>query len=127
VLLDHLMVQVADVEASLAFSLRTFAALGLREALRYPVGDSWAVGLSGKDGFPDLWLRPAGGTETRELHLALRAPDRAAVDAVHAAAVSAGVQVLHVPRLWPEYHPGYYGVFLRDLDGHDVEAVHHGS
>jgi catechol 2,3-dioxygenase-like lactoylglutathione lyase family enzyme len=127
VLLDHLMVQVADVEASLAFYLRTFAALGVREALRYPVGDSWAVGLSGKDGFPDLWLRPAGGAETRELHLALRAPDRAAVDAVHAAAVSAGVQVLHVPRLWPEYHPGYYGVFLRDLDGHDVEAVHHGS
>ena len=125
-LLDHLMVQVADVEASLAFSLRTFAALGVREALRYPVGDSWAVGLSGKDGFPDLWLRPAGGAETRELHLALRAPDRAAVLAVHAAAVSAGVQVLHVPRLWPEYHPGYYGVFLRDLDGHNVEAVHHG-
>jgi catechol 2,3-dioxygenase-like lactoylglutathione lyase family enzyme len=121
------MVQVADVEASLAFYLRTFAALGVREALRYPVGVSWAVGLSGKDGFPDLWLQPAGGTETRELHLALRAPDRAAVDAVHAAAVSAGVQVLHVPRLWPEYHPGYYGVFLRDLDGHDVEAVHHGS
>ena len=125
-LLDHLMVQVADVEASLALYLRTFAALGVREALRYPVGDSWAVGLSGKDGFPDLWLRPAGGAETRELHLALRAPDRAAVDAVHAAAVAGGVEVLHAPRVWPEYHPGYYGVFLRDLDGHNVEAVHHG-
>ena len=125
-LLDHLSVQVADVEASLGFYLRTFAPLGVREALRYPVGSSWAVGLSGKDGFPDLWLRPAGGAETRELHLALRAPDRAAVDAVHAAAVAAGVQVLHAPRIWPEYHPHYYGVFLRDLDGHNVEAVHHG-
>ena len=47
------------------------------------------------------------------------------VDAVHDAAVAAGVEVLHAPRLWPEYHPGYYAVFLRDLDGHNVEAVHH--
>ncbi len=125
-LLDHLGVQVADVDASVGFYLRTFAPLGLREALRFPVGDSWAVGLSGRDGKPDLWLSPAFRAETREIHLALRAPDRAAVDAVHAAAVAAGAQVLHPPRVWPEYHPGYYGVFLRDLDGHNVEAVHHG-
>ena len=38
----------------------------------------------------------------------------------------AGVEVLHAPREWPEYHPGYYAVFLRDPDGHNVEAVHHG-
>ena len=124
-LLDHLGVQVADVDASVGFYLRTFAPLGLREALRFPVGDSWAVGLSGRDGKPDLWLSPAFGAETREIHLALRAPDRAAVDAVHAAAVAAGAQVLHPPRVWPEYHPGYYGVFLRDPDGNNVEAVHH--
>ena len=125
-LLDHVAVQVADVDASSAFYLRMFAPLGLREALRYPVRDSWAIGLSGKDGFPHLWLRPALAGETRELHLALGAPDRAAVDAVHRAAVAAGVEVLHAPRLWPEYHPGYYAVFLRDPDGHNVEAVHHG-
>ncbi|WP_369131475.1 VOC family protein, partial [Modestobacter roseus] len=75
---------------------------------------------------PDLWLSPAPAGETREAHIALRAPDRAAVDAVHEAAVAAGVEVLHAPREWPEYHPGYYAVFLRDLDGHNVEAVHHG-
>jgi hypothetical protein len=40
--------------------------------------------------------------------------------------VAAGAEILHAPREWPEYHPGYYGVFLRDLDGHNVEAVHHG-
>ena len=40
--------------------------------------------------------------------------------------LAAGVEVLHAPREFPEYHPGYYGVFLRDLDGHNVEAVHHG-
>ena len=49
----------------------------------------------------------------------------AGVDAVHAAAVEAGYEVLHAPREWPEYHPGYYAVFLRDLDGHNVEAVTH--
>jgi catechol 2,3-dioxygenase-like lactoylglutathione lyase family enzyme len=123
--IDHLGVQVADVEASLAFYLRTFAVLGLKEAMRHPVGDSFAVGIAGADGFPHLWLSPAQGPETREIHLALSAPDRAAVDAVHEAALAAGTEVLHAPREWPEYHPGYYGVFLRDLDGHNVEALCH--
>jgi catechol 2,3-dioxygenase-like lactoylglutathione lyase family enzyme len=125
-MIDHLGVQVADVEASVAFYLRAFAAIGIKEVLRFPVPPSFAVGLSGADGNPDFWLSPAFGGETREVHLALRAPDRAAVDAVHDAAVAAGVEVLHAPREWPEYHPGYYAVFLRDLDGHNVEAVTHG-
>ncbi len=41
------------------------------------------------------------------------------------AALAVGAEILHAPREWPEYHAGYYGVFLRDLDGHNVEAVHH--
>jgi catechol 2,3-dioxygenase-like lactoylglutathione lyase family enzyme len=125
-MLDHIGIQVQDVEKSLDFYLRTFAAIGMREAMRFPVGESFVVGLAGPGSPPDFWLVPPGGPETRELHVAFRAPDRAAVDAVHAAAVAAGAEVLHAPREWPEYHPGYYGVFLRDLDGHNVEAVHHG-
>jgi len=125
-MIDHMGVQVADVEGSLAFYLRVFAPIGIREVMRFPTDGSFVVGLSGPDGMPDFWLSPAAGSETRELHLALRAPDRSAVDAVHEAAVSAGADVLHAPREWPEYHPGYYGVFLRDPDGHNVEAVHHG-
>jgi catechol 2,3-dioxygenase-like lactoylglutathione lyase family enzyme len=125
-MIDHIGVQVADVESSLAFYLRVFGPIGIREAMRFPTDGSFVVGLAGPDGPPDFWLSPAGGAETRELHLALRAPDRSAVDAVHEAAVTAGAEVLHAPREWPEYHPGYYGVFLRDLDGHNVEAVHHG-
>ncbi len=125
-MLDHLGLQPRDVEASLGFYLRTFAAIGMREVMRFPNGDSLVVGLAGPDGVPTFWLSPATGNETRELHIAFRAPDRAAVDAVHAAAVAAGVEVLHAPREWPEYHPGYYAVFLRDPDGHNVEAVHHG-
>ena len=59
--------------------------------------------------------------------MAFQAGDRAAVDAVHSAALARGAEVLHAPREWPEYHPGYYAVFLRDLDGHNVEAVCHGG
>jgi len=125
-MIDHLGIQVADVEASLAFYLRAFEPIGMREFVRFPVGDSFVVGLAGPDGMPDFWLSAAVGGETRELHVAFQAPGRAAVDAVAEAAVSLGAEVLHAPREWPEYHPGYYGVFLRDLDGHNVEAVHHG-
>jgi catechol 2,3-dioxygenase-like lactoylglutathione lyase family enzyme len=125
-MLDHIGLQVRDVEASLEFYLRTFAAIGMREAMRFPYGDTIVVGLSDPGGVPTFWLGPPTGEETRELHIAFSAPGRAAVDAVHEAAVAAGVEVLHAPREWPEYHPGYYGVFLRDLDGHNVEAVHHG-
>jgi catechol 2,3-dioxygenase-like lactoylglutathione lyase family enzyme len=126
-MIDHIGIQVADVEASLAFYLGTFAPIGMREAMRFPDGDTFVVGLSGADGVPSFWLSHAAGSETRELHLSFRAADRHAVDAVHQAAVTAGAEVLHAPREWPQYHPGYYGVFLRDLDGHNVEAVHHGG
>jgi catechol 2,3-dioxygenase-like lactoylglutathione lyase family enzyme len=125
-MLDHIGLQVEDVQASLAFYLRTFAAAGIREAMRFPYRDTFVVGLAGPDGTPSFWLGPPTGSETRELHIAFRAPDRNAVDAVHEAAVAAGTEVLHAPREWPEYHPGYYAVFVRDLDGHNVEAVHHG-
>lgn len=126
-MLDHIGLQVADVESSLAFYLRVFAPIGMREVMRFPLGDAFVVGLAGPDGTPNFWLAPAAGAEARELHLAFRAADRQAVDAVHQAAVAAGAEILHAPREWPEYHPGYYGVFVRDLDGHNVEAVHHGA
>ena len=122
-MMDHVGIQVADVAASLDFYLRTFGPIGMRELMRFPQGESFVVGLGGPDGSPDFWLAPTSGAETRELHLAFRA----AVEAVHAAATEAGASVLHAPREWPEYHPGYYAVFLRDPDGHNVEAVHHGA
>ncbi|RCW38824.1 putative lactoylglutathione lyase [Halopolyspora algeriensis] len=126
-MMDHIGIQVADVQASLDFYLRAFAPLGIGEAMRFPDGDTFVVGLSGPDDIPVFWLSRAAAVETRELHLAFRAPDRQTVDAVHNAAREAGIEVLHAPREWPEYHPGYYAVFLRDLDGHNVEAVHYGG
>ena len=124
-MLDHLGLQAADVGAAAAFYCEVFAPIGLREAVRHETPHGDVVGLIGPGGAPDLWLSPVEGPGARPVHLALTAPDREAVDAVHAAALAAGAEVLHAPREWPEYHPGYYAVFLRDLDGNNVEAVCH--
>jgi predicted lactoylglutathione lyase len=124
-MLDHLSIQTSDVDAAAAFYLRVFAPLGIREAIRIDRDGAVVVGFSERDGFPHFWLGPATGSAGREVHIAFTAPGRAAVDDVHLAAVEAGAEILHAPRVWPEHHPGYYGVFLRDLDGNNVEAVHH--
>jgi catechol 2,3-dioxygenase-like lactoylglutathione lyase family enzyme len=68
---------------------------------------------------------PTTGEGFRESHIAFTAPDRAAVLAFFAAAVAGGAEVLHEPRLWPEYHDTYFGAFVRDPDGNNVEAVCH--
>ncbi len=77
---------------------------------------------------PDFWI---GGHEYgegfRESHIAFTAPDRATVRAFFAAAVALDAEVLHAPRLWPEYTETYYGAFVRDPDGNNVEAVCHAA
>jgi catechol 2,3-dioxygenase-like lactoylglutathione lyase family enzyme len=75
---------------------------------------------------PDFWVGPqTTGEGFRESHVAFTAPDRAAVRAFFDAAKAAGGEVLHEPRVWPEYHANYYGAFVRDPDGNNVEAVCH--
>jgi catechol 2,3-dioxygenase-like lactoylglutathione lyase family enzyme len=124
-LLDHVSIQVTDVNAEAPFYVRVFAPVGVREAMRFDRDGQPVVRLCGPDRRPLFWLGPAGTSAEREVHLAFTAPTRAAVDDVHRAAMAAGAQILHAPRIWPEYHPGYYGVFFRDLDGNNAEAVHH--
>ncbi len=73
---------------------------------------------------PEFWIGPwTTGEGFRETHIAFVAPDRAAMRAFFQAAVSADAEVLHEPRVWPEYPAGYYGAFVRDPDGNNVEAV----
>jgi len=122
--IDHLGLQATDVDAAAAAYLRLLAPLGVREAMRFP---GPVVGMAGPNGQADFWLSPAAGPTNHEAHVAFSAPDRDAVDAVYAAALDAGLEILHAPREFPEYHPGYYGVFVRDLDGNNVEAVFHGA
>ena len=86
-------------------------------------GEVVAFGIAPK---PDFWLGPrATGEGFRESHIAFQAPDRAAVRAFFANAVDAGAEALHEPRVFSEYHPDYYGAFVRDPDGNNVEAVCH--
>jgi len=80
----------------------------------------------GEPSRPEFWIGPrTTGEGFRETHVAFSAPNRAAVDAFYVAATAAGAEVLHEPRLWLEYHENYYGVFVRDPDGNNVEAVCH--
>ena len=120
-MLDHLSIQCADMAASAAFYDTTLAALGGSRIMDFGV----AIGY-GNDGKPDFWI---GGLESgdgfRESHIAFETAERATVDAFFDAAVAGGAEVLHAPRLWPEYHANYYGAFVRDPDGNNVEAVCH--
>jgi catechol 2,3-dioxygenase-like lactoylglutathione lyase family enzyme len=120
-MLDHLSIQCADVAASAAFYDVVLAPLGGGRILDF--GEVVGFGVAPK---PDFWVGPrATGDGFREAHIAFAAPDRAAVRAFYDAAVGAGAEVLHEPRVWPEYHPDYYGAFVRDPDGNNVEAVCH--
>jgi catechol 2,3-dioxygenase-like lactoylglutathione lyase family enzyme len=120
-MLDHLSIQCADLEKSAAFYETVLAALGGERIMDF--GDVLGFGVPP---MPDFWLgRQTSGEGFRESHIAFTAPDRAAVDAFFVAAVEAGAEVLHQPRVWPEYHPHYYGGFVRDPDGNHVEAVCH--
>jgi catechol 2,3-dioxygenase-like lactoylglutathione lyase family enzyme len=120
-MLDHVSIQCADPAASAAFYDAVLAPLGGRRVLDFGEVIGFGVGQQ-----PDFWIGPRQtGEGFRESHLAFAAPDRAAVRAFFEAAVARGAEVLHEPRVWPEYHPGYYGAFVRDPDGNNVEAVCH--
>jgi catechol 2,3-dioxygenase-like lactoylglutathione lyase family enzyme len=120
-MLDHLSIQCNDVATSAAFYDAVLAPLGGQRLMDFGVAMGYGVPPK-----PDFWL---GGHTTgegfRESHIAFEAADRAAVRAFFDAAVAAGAEVLHEPRVWPEYHPTYYGAFVRDPDGNNVEAVCH--
>ena len=125
---DHVGIQVTDTPASAALYLSVLAPIGLIEAMRHDTPIGPAIGFADADSphNPYFWISPGVATEPRhESHIAFAAPDRATVDAIGAAAAAAGVEILHEARLWPEYHPTYCGVFFRDLDGNNIEAVCH--
>jgi catechol 2,3-dioxygenase-like lactoylglutathione lyase family enzyme len=120
-MLDHLAIQCSDVARSTAFYDTVFATLGYARVMDFGT----VIGY-GRDRKPWFWLGPLTTREpNREIHVAFQAADRAAVRAFFDAAVSQGAKVLHQPRVWPEYHPNYYGAFVRDPDGNNVEAVCH--
>ncbi len=125
-MIDHIGINCADYPAAQQFYDTVLAVLGYSRQMDVGV----AIGY-GRDGKPDFWIADlaAGDAQgpNREVHIAFRAADEAAVRAFHEVAVGLGAESLHAPRLWPEYHPGYFGAFVRDPDGNNVEAVFHGA
>lgn len=119
-IIDHFGFQVSDMARSLEFYDTVLATLGARRVMDY--GQAVGYGVD----FPDFWVgAQEDGDGFRQSHIAFTAADRAGVDAFFAAATGLGAEVLHEPRLWPEYHEHYYGAFVRDPDGNNVEAVCH--
>ncbi|CAJ1585728.1 VOC family protein [[Mycobacterium] wendilense] len=123
-MIDHVGINCHDWARSQEFYDRVLGVLGYTRQLDYGV----AIGY-GRDGRPDFWIADASAGNAdgpnREVHCAFRAADRDAVQAFYDAALALGAESLHAPRVWPEYHPGYYGAFVRDPDGNNVEAVFH--
>jgi catechol 2,3-dioxygenase-like lactoylglutathione lyase family enzyme len=122
--IDHLGISCSDLDRSAAFYDAVLGVLGHRRLMDHGV----AIGY-GTD-HPSFWLsaQPAEGPASgpnREIHVAFTAPSADAVRAFFDTAVSLGAEVLHEPRLWPEYHDRYFGAFLRDPDGNNIEAVCH--
>jgi catechol 2,3-dioxygenase-like lactoylglutathione lyase family enzyme len=120
-MLDHLGIQCADLAASAAFYDAVLAPLGATRLMDFGVAIGYGVPPK-----PDFWLGTFdSGDGFRETHIAFTAIDRATVRAFFDAAVAAGAEVLHEPRMRPEYHAEYFGAFVRDPDGNNVEAVCH--
>jgi catechol 2,3-dioxygenase-like lactoylglutathione lyase family enzyme len=114
-LIDHVHLRVADVEASKRFYRATLASLGLPPILVEGQGFFYA---------DELFVDKAEGTVSR-VHLAFQAPDRETVNAFYQAALGAGGRDNGAPGERP-YHAGYYGAFVLDPDGNNIEAVFHG-
>lgn len=120
-MLDHIAIQCADLAKSADFYDTVLALLGGVRIMDF--GEVIGFGVPP---MPDFWLGPRNtGDGFRESHIAFSAADRETVTKFFEAAVAAGAEVLHEPRVWPEYHPNYFGAFVRDPDGNNVEAVCH--
>jgi catechol 2,3-dioxygenase-like lactoylglutathione lyase family enzyme len=124
-MLDHAGFPVADYARSKAFYEKALAPLGyvLVMEVAQTENDTPAAGF-GANGKPDFWIGGEGGLN-RNIHIAIAAKDRAAVDAFYRAGIAAGGKDNGAPGLRPLYHPNYYGAFVLDLDGHNIEAVCH--
>jgi catechol 2,3-dioxygenase-like lactoylglutathione lyase family enzyme len=126
-MIDHVGFPVSDYERSKAFYGKALAPLGytliMEIAADRTESGSPAAGF-GKDGKPDFWIGGEGGLKGI-VHVAIAADDRRAVDAFYGAALAAGGKDNGGPGLRPQYHSSYYGAFVLDPDGHNVEAVCH--
>ncbi len=126
-MIDHFGCGVGDYAAAKRFYTAALAPLGytlVMEASAAEAESGAAAAGFGRDGKPDFWIGAEGQTAP-PLHVAIAADNRAAVDAFYQVAMAAGATDNGPPGLRPHYHPNYYAAFVRDADGHNIEAVCH--
>ncbi len=127
-MIDHMGITVADFDRAKAFYDAALAPIGA--SLTYMVPPEYTGGVKvggfGRDGKPSYWITE-GKPPANHLHVAFTARSRAEVDAFDEAAMAAGVRDNGKPGLRPHYHPNYYGAFVFDPDGNNIEAVYHGE
>lgn len=122
-ILDHLTLHVSDLAATRAFLEQALAPLDITVVKAF--GDEVPFGPAvafGKEGNPSLWLAQSEKPQ-HPMHIAFVARTRAEVDAFHAAALAAGATDNGAPGLREHYQPDYYGAFVHDSEGHNLEAV----
>jgi catechol 2,3-dioxygenase-like lactoylglutathione lyase family enzyme len=121
-MIDHVSVAVRDLLEGERFYAAILAPLGLVKLREWPGA---AIGFGKK--YPEFWINRRAGmarvTEDSGVHICLRAPDTASIDAFHAAALKAGGASYGEPGLRPHYYEGYYAAFIRDPDGNRIESV----
>lgn len=123
--IDHLNITVTDLAASRAFYDVVMPTVGVAKLLDIPQAPEHPAMVGyGRHPKPFLWL-VTGDTVDPNLHIGLTVSSRQEVDAFHAAALAAGATSRHAPAVHPEYHPNYYGAFVNDPDGTNLEAVCH--
>lgn len=121
-LLSHVSVGTNRFDKAVAFYDAVLAPLGCRRILEHPGAVAWGRG------FPEFWVQTPidgrGATLGNGSHVGFLAPSRAAVHAFYDAAVAAGASPDGAPGPRPHYGQPYYGCFVRDLDGHKIEAMY---
>ena len=125
-MIDHTGVIVSDFERSKAFYRQALAPIGYQLLLEFPAAVTGHTDVAGfgEPPKPDFWIS-RGTPNQPPIHIAFRVGTRAEVDAFYRAALEAGGTDNGAPGLRPHYHPDYYGAFVHDPDGHNIEAVCH--
>ena len=126
-MIDHIGMPVGNIARATEFYLKALAPLGISIVMEVSAEESGhgaAVGF-GANFKPLFWIGEAEGLSRGHVHVAFAAPSRAAVDAFYRAAIAAGGKDNGPPGLRPHYHANYYGAFVLDPDGHNIEAVCH--
>jgi catechol 2,3-dioxygenase-like lactoylglutathione lyase family enzyme len=124
-MIDHIGFSVSDYARAKAFYEQALAPLGYGLVMEVTAQETGAlVAGFGRGGKPDFWIGDEGRLEL-PVHVAFLADDRSTVDAFYRAAIAAGGKDNGAPGLRPHYHPNYYGAFVLDPDGHNIEAVCH--